>query len=91
MVFLSYFCKKYVVMSRLYRSNNKILGGVCAGIADGIKCNVHMLRTIFVLFAVLGFGAGCIFYAILWLLLPVDKKTRKNYEERMRDKLDRKI
>lgn len=74
----------------LSRSDNKILGGVCAGIAEKLKwSSVRMLRTLFIILIPLTCGAICIFYAILWAIMPLNKKSRKSYEERMRDKLSK--
>ncbi len=73
-------------MGKLYRSDNKVFGGVCAGLAESLRWNVYTLRTLFLVLAILTHGAMCIFYVILWCIMP-NKKSRKNYVERMRDKL----
>ncbi|MBI5858370.1 MAG: PspC domain-containing protein [Sphingobacteriales bacterium] len=55
---------------RLYRdTNDKILGGVCSGIANHINVDPAIVR---LLFAIISFGAGIGFlaYIILWIVLP---------------------
>lgn len=55
---------------RLYRdSNDKIIGGVCSGIASYINVDPSIVR---LLFAIISFGGGFGFlaYIILWIVLP---------------------
>ena len=55
---------------RLYRAgNDKILGGVCAGLANYLRLDPAIVRIIFVLIT-FGWGAGCLLYIILWIVLP---------------------
>ena len=55
---------------RLYRSDNdKILGGVCGGLASYMGLDPAIMRIIFVLIT-FGWGAGVILYIIMWAVLP---------------------
>lgn len=55
---------------RLYRSENeKILGGVCGGLANYLGLDPAIMRIIFVLIT-FGWGAGFLLYIILWVVLP---------------------
>jgi phage shock protein PspC (stress-responsive transcriptional regulator) len=55
---------------RLYRAeNDKILGGVCAGLANYLKIDPAIVRILFVLLTT-GWGAGVLVYIILWMVLP---------------------
>jgi phage shock protein PspC (stress-responsive transcriptional regulator) len=55
---------------RLYRSeNDKMLGGVCGGIAAYLKIDSSIVRILFALLT-LGFGTGVIVYLVLWVVLP---------------------
>ena len=55
---------------RLYRAgNDKILGGVCAGLANYLHLDPAIVRIIFVLIT-FGWGAGFLLYIILWIVLP---------------------
>lgn len=55
---------------RLYRAENeKILGGVCGGLANYLRLDPAIVRIIFVLIT-FGWGAGVLLYCILWAVLP---------------------
>ena len=57
-------------VKRLYRSGKeKLLGGVCGGIAEYLKVDPVLIRLIWVL-AVLFGGAGVLFYIIAWIIIP---------------------
>lgn len=59
---------------RLYRDEqNKMLGGVCAGLAEYFDMDITVMRLIFA-FAFFIMGVGLIPYIILWVVLP-----RKTY------------
>lgn len=50
---------------------NKVIGGVCAGLADYFGVDVVLVRAIFAasfLFA----GAGLGLYLVLWILMPTN-------------------
>ena len=78
---------------RLYRDeNDKVLGGVCAGLANYFGIDVVIMRIIFVVLAI-SFGFGLIPYIILWIAVPssatkVIGGTRKRL---FRDPEDKKI
>lgn len=50
--------------------NDKILGGVCSGLAHYLKIDPSIIRILFVLLAFGAFGTGLLIYIILWLVLP---------------------
>ncbi len=53
----------------LYRSSNQaIIGGVAAGIAEHLNTDPTIIRIIFAIVAL--FGGGIIIYIILWIALP---------------------
>src|ERR1700734_1957795 len=55
---------------RLYRAaNDKVLGGVCAGLANYLKLDPAIVRLLFVLIT-LTWGFGFLLYIILWIVLP---------------------
>ena len=59
---------------KLYRDESrKVLGGVCAGLADYFNTDVSIVRLVFLLTLILKGGGGLI-YIILWIVLP-----RRNY------------
>lgn len=55
-------------------TQNKVIGGVCSGLANYFDMDVALVRVIFAL-ALLGFGAGFWLYVILWIALPVSDAT----------------
>ncbi len=55
---------------RLYKSRkNKLLCGVCGGIADYLNIDPTIIRVLWVLFCLAG-GSGVIAYIILCLIVP---------------------
>ena len=55
---------------KLYRDeNNKIIGGVCSGLANYMGVDVVVVRIFFVLL-VISFGFGLLPYIVLWIATP---------------------
>lgn len=54
---------------RLTRSKNKMIGGVCAGLAEYLDIDPTIVRIVWVLM-VLFAGFGILLYIILWLIMP---------------------
>ncbi len=54
---------------RFFRSHDRILGGVCAGLAEGLRLDPLWVRLLFVLLVFLQ-GLGVFLYVVLWLVLP---------------------
>ena len=58
---------------QLFRDeNDKIVGGVCSGIANYFKIDPSIVRVAFVL-ATIGWGSGTLLYIVLWAILPGSK------------------
>ena len=56
---------------RLTRSNNRMIGGVCAGIAEYLGWSVPTTRVLYVLVSVLSAAfPGILVYLILWVVMP---------------------
>ncbi|KKP69362.1 hypothetical protein A2X44_04385 [candidate division CPR3 bacterium GWF2_35_18] len=81
--------KETVSSKRLCRSEkDKMIGGVCGGIAEYFNIDSSIVRLIFALIVLAG-GAGVLVYIILWVILPsetasnsdVEKIIEKNVEE----------
>jgi phage shock protein C len=60
---------QHVDDQRFFRSNNRILGGVCAGLAEGFHVDALWVRAAFLLLVFLQ-GVGVFIYVILWLVMP---------------------
>jgi phage shock protein PspC (stress-responsive transcriptional regulator) len=55
---------------RLYRHpNDKVIGGVCSGIAAYLNTDPALIRVLFVVL-LFGFGSGLLLYIILWIVIP---------------------
>ena len=75
-------------MGKLVRSANGKIGGVCAGIAEYFDWDVRTLRLIWFVAAIIAVGSPVLFYLILWLVMPEGNK--KNYSDRMYERLGKK-
>jgi phage shock protein C len=61
---------------RLYRSGrDKILGGVCGGIAEYLKIDPVIIRLLWVV-AALTWGSGVLAYIIAWIIIPRNPRHR---------------
>lgn len=57
-------------MERLYRSSDeKVIAGVCAGIAHKLDFNINGLRWVVALIRVFLSGIPIIVYIVLWMVL----------------------
>ena len=57
---------------RLYRSRfDSVIAGVSGGLGQYLNIDPLIIRILFVIFTVFGFG-GLIIYIILWIALPLD-------------------
>lgn len=76
---------------RLYRdSSDKILGGVCSGIASYLNVDPAIIRLLFAIITFGGFGFGVLLYILLWIFLPSrdleeygGKRLYRNPEDRI--------
>ena len=57
--------------ARLLRSRDRILGGVCGGLANWLGWDVTIVRIAYVLISILSAAfPGSIVYIILWVIMP---------------------
>lgn len=55
---------------KLYRSRkDKMLAGVCGGLADYFAMDSSWMRLIFILFLILG-GSAILVYSVMWMVVP---------------------
>ena len=55
---------------KLYRSKtDRVLAGVCGGLAQYFNLDATLIRVLFVLLAVLG-GSGLVLYVAMWIIVP---------------------
>lgn len=55
---------------QLTRSNNRMVAGVCSGIADYFGWDVTLVRILYVLATFFTAFSGGIVYLILWVIMP---------------------
>ena len=68
-------------MKRLYRSDdNRMLCGVCGGIAEYFGIDASLVRIGFVIFSVAG-GSGALAYLVAAVIMPYRKKTVSENDE----------
>ncbi|OFX85316.1 MAG: hypothetical protein A2W99_14880 [Bacteroidetes bacterium GWF2_33_16] len=74
--------RSYTYSRRMYRDpDNRVLGGVCSGMAAYFNIDPVIIRILFVLF-LLAWGVAGIIYIILWALLPPAYTTAQKLEMR---------
>lgn len=65
---------------RLYRSRReKIIGGVCGGIAEYSEIDLTLVRVLMALFII--FGVGLMVYIVMWIIIPLEPAKQENYNE----------
>lgn len=67
---------------RVFRDgDDKVLGGVCSGIASYFNVDPLWVRIAFAI-AFFGFGSGFLIYVLLWIIIPEAKTTTEKLEMR---------
>lgn len=74
-------------MGKLYRSNERVLAGVCAGIAEWAGLEAKLVRIIWLVGLLFG-GFSIVLYVVLWIIMP-QKSVAKSYSDRMNERLGR--
>ena len=75
----------------LYRdTSDKMIGGVCAGIANYMNVDPAIIRLLFAIITFGGFGMGFFIYILLWIVVPardletyVGKRLFRNPDDRI--------
>lgn len=56
---------------KLYRSRtNRMIAGVCAGLAEFFGIDVTVVRLVFAAGALLGFGSFILIYLVMFIVVP---------------------
>jgi len=84
-----FFCNKDNDMGKLIRSSNRMIAGVCGGIAENFGWSASSLRVVWILLTLVLVGSPILFYMILWFLMPGPERLSKSYEKRMMERLGR--
>ena len=54
----------------LYRSNDRVLGGVCAGLAEYFGLDITLVRLAYAVLTFCTAFSGSIIYIIAWIIIP---------------------
>jgi phage shock protein PspC (stress-responsive transcriptional regulator) len=61
--------------SKLTRSNNRVIAGVCAGLAEWLGWDIALVRLLYLIVSIFSAGfPGILAYAILWIVMPEDTR-----------------
>ncbi len=75
---------------RFYRNNNdKVVAGVCSGLADFFAIDPVFVRIIFVVAVIGGLGIGVLVYLLLWILVPLKSATENRHSKLFRSRDNR--
>ena len=55
---------------RLMRSNDRVIAGVCGGIAEYLDFDPVMVRVAYAFLPLFTAFCGVIFYIVLWIVMP---------------------
>ena len=73
---------------KLYRSEkNRLIAGVCGGLADYFNTDPILVRLIFVLSAFVS-GLGIIAYIVLWIMAPRDSSQEVLPKETVKENIN---
>ena len=59
-----------MVQKRLTRSNDRVIAGVCGGLAEYMDVDPTVVRLAYVILTFFTAFSGVILYPILWLIMP---------------------
>ena len=63
--------KNMIIMKRLYRSSNRVMAGVCGGIAEYFDIDPTLIRVAYVILSLFSVAfPGVLLYIILMILIP---------------------
>ncbi len=68
--------EKRMEKKRLTRSTDKVLGGVCGGIAEYFDVDPTLVRVGYLFLTFFTAFCGVLFYPILWLVIPEKGQVR---------------
>jgi phage shock protein PspC (stress-responsive transcriptional regulator) len=62
----------------MYRSfSDRVLGGVCGGLAAALHVNAWLIRLIFIVLTLVSLGAFAPLYLLLWWIVPAESPTQR--------------
>jgi phage shock protein C len=76
---MSYMNGKGKVLVR--RRDNRIIAGVCAGLADYLGMDVNLVRVLFALLTLFTVGTGVLAYGVAWAVIPEEGQSTSIIED----------
>ena len=74
---------------RLYRSEKeRLLGGVCGGLAEYFKIDPVLVRVIFVILTFFSVGLGLVAYIVLWIIVPRASSAELSAKEAVKENIE---
>ena len=71
---------------RLYRSETeRMIAGVCGGLGAYFKIDPTLVRLIFAIAFLVGFGSPGLLYLLLWIVMPNESQANSNSQDRIRE------
>lgn len=64
-----------MVQKRLTRSNDRVIGGVCGGIAEYLDIDPTVVRVAYTVLTLFTVFCGILLYPVLWIIIP----EKRNY------------
>ena len=55
---------------RLLRSNDRVIGGVCGGIAEYLDIDPTVVRVAYTVLTLFTVFCGILLYPVLWIIIP---------------------
>ena len=69
---------------RLTRSNNGMIAGICAGIADYFDWDPTLVRIGYILLSLFTVFAGFLMYIVCWIVIPKENSWILNFLQSFR-------
>ena len=69
-----------MAVKKLYRSSdNKIIAGVCAGLAKYLDVDPVVVRLVWVIATLISMGLGVLAYIAAWIIIPEEPAGRRKH------------
>ncbi len=66
----NFLCRATTLPMALMLSNNRMLGGVCGGLAEWLGWDPTLVRILYTLITIFTAFSGVIVYLVLWIIMP---------------------
>lgn len=61
---------------RLERSTDRVIAGVCAGVAEYLGWDIGLVRLVYLLLSIFSAGfPGLLIYIVLWVIMPERRRS----------------